>query len=83
MQMRSYYNSGITKPYAFRKEQLINLKGALKKYEKQFHEALYADLKKSPEECWGTERGCLLSEINGALKNRKEWMQADLVATNL
>ncbi len=83
MQMRSYYNSGITKPYAFRKEQLINLKGALKKYEKQFHEALYADLKKSPEECWVTETGFLLSEINAALKNLKEWMQPDLVATNL
>ena len=83
MQMRSYYNSGATKSYAFRKEQLIKLKGALKKYEKQFHEALYTDLKKSPEECWVTETGFLLSEINATLKNLKEWMQPDLVATNL
>lgn len=83
MQMRSYYNSGITKPYAFRKEQLIKLKSALKKYEKQFHEALYTDLKKSPEECWVTETGFLLSEINATLKNLKKWMQPDLVATNL
>ena len=83
MQMRSYYNSGATKSYAFRKEQLIKLKGALKKYEKQFHEALYTDLKKSPEECWVTETGFLLSEINATLKNLKEWMEPDLVATNL
>ena len=83
MQMRSYYNSGATKSYAFRKEQLIKLKGALKKYEKQFHEALYTDLKKSPEECWVTETWFLLSEINATLKNLKEWMQPDLVATNL
>lgn len=83
MQMRSYYNSGITKSYAFRKEQLIKLKNALKKYEKQFHEALYTDLKKSPEECWVTETGFLLSEINATLKNLKKWMQPDLVATNL
>ncbi len=83
MQMRSYYNSGITKPYAFRKEQLIKLKEALKKYEKQLHEALYTDLKKSPEECWVTETGFLLSEINTTLKNLKKWMQPDLVATNL
>ncbi len=83
MQMRSYYNSGITKPYAFRKKQLIKLKSALKKYEKQFHEALYTDLKKSPEECWVTETGFLLSEINATLKNLKKWMQPDLVATNL
>lgn len=83
MQMRSYYNSGATKSYAFRKEQLIKLRDAIKKYERQFHEALYTDLKKSPEECWVTETGFLLSEINAALKNLKGWMQPDLVATNL
>ena len=32
-QMRNYFNSGITKPYAFRKEQLKKLKDAVKKYE--------------------------------------------------
>jgi len=83
MQMRSYYNSGITKPYAFRKEQLIKFRDAIKKYEKPLHEAMYTDLKKSPEECWVTETGFLLSEINAALKNIKEWMQHVHVPTNL
>ncbi len=83
MQMRSYYNSGITKPFAFRREQLQKLRGAVKKYETQLHEALYTDLKKSPEECWVTETGFLLSEINATLKNIKEWMQPDHVPTNL
>ena len=83
MQMRSYYNSGNTKPYAFRKEQLIKLRNAVKKYEKPFHEALYSDLKKSPEECWVTETGFLLTEINNTIKNLKGWMQPDLVSTNL
>jgi aldehyde dehydrogenase (NAD+) len=81
--MRKYFETGATKPYAFRKEQLKKLRIALLKYETAFHEALYADLKKSPEECWVTETGFLLSEINATLKSFKAWMQPDLVKTNL
>jgi aldehyde dehydrogenase (NAD+) len=83
MQMRRYYDTGITRSYAFRKEQLIKFRNAVKKYEKQLHEALYADLKKSPEECWVTETGFLISEINATLKGLKRWMQPELVSTNL
>jgi aldehyde dehydrogenase (NAD+) len=83
IQMRNYFNSGITKPYSFRKDQLIKLRDAVKKYEKQIHDALYADLKKSPEECWVTETGFLLSEINNTLKHLKSWMDPETVSTNL
>ena len=81
--MRSYYNSGVTKPYAFRKEQLQKLKDAIKLYEQDLHTALYTDLKKSAEESWVTETGFLLSEINATLKNLKHWMQPEHTATNL
>ncbi len=81
--MRRYFESSATKPYAFRKEQLQKLRAALLKYEAAFHTALYSDLKKSPEECWVTETGFLLSEINATLKSFKEWMQPELVPTNL
>jgi aldehyde dehydrogenase (NAD+) len=81
--MRLFYESGNTKGYAFRKEQLQKLRSALLKYEGAFHTALYDDLKKSPEESWVTETGFLLSEINATLKNLKEWMQPNLVKTNL
>ncbi len=81
--MRSYFNSGITKPYAFRKEQLQKLRDAVKKYESRIHNALYTDLKKSPEECWITETGFLLSEIKNTLKHLKDWMQPESVSTNL
>jgi len=83
MQMRAYFESGITKPYAFRKEQLKKLQQAVKKYEQQLHEALHIDLKKSPEECWVTETGFLLSEVNNILKHLKGWMQPEMVSTNL
>ena len=82
-QMRSYFNSGSTKPYTFRKEQLQKLRDAVKKYESEIHDALYTDLKKSPEECWITETGFLLSEIKNTLKHLKDWMQPERVSTNL
>lgn len=81
--MRRYYDSGVTKNQVYRREQLIKLRDAVKKYEKQFHEALYTDLKKNPEECWVTETGFLLSEINATLKGLKHWMQPEMVGTNL
>ncbi len=81
--MRQYFESGVTKTYAFRKEQLIKLKTALLKYENEFNNALYCDLKKSPEECWVTEIGFVLTELNATIKNFKNWMQPDLVKTNL
>ncbi len=83
MKMRGYYDGGITKKHVFRKEQLVKLRDAVKKYERQFHEALYADLKKSPEECWVTETGFLISEINATIKGLKQWMQPEMVGTNL
>ncbi|MFZ1785028.1 MAG: aldehyde dehydrogenase [Ferruginibacter sp.] len=83
LQMRSYFDSGVTKPYSFRKEQLKKLQAAVKKHETAIHEALYTDLKKSPEECWVTETGFLLSEISFTLKNLKNWMQHELISTNL
>jgi aldehyde dehydrogenase (NAD+) len=83
MQMRDYFDSGATKTYDFRKAQLKKLQTAVKKYELPLHEALYTDLKKSPEECWVTETGFLLSEISNTLKHLKRWMQPELVSTNL
>jgi aldehyde dehydrogenase (NAD+) len=41
------------------------------------HAALYADLKKSPEESWVTETGFVRSEISNALKSLEEWMQPE------
>lgn len=81
--MRKYFESGITKPHAFRKEQLKKLQSAVKKYENQLHAALHTDLKKSPEECWVTETGFLLSEVSNILKHLKSWMQPEMVSTNL
>jgi aldehyde dehydrogenase (NAD+) len=81
--MRTFFDSGATRSYAFRKKQLHLLKRAIEQYEQAIYEALYADLKKSPEECWVTENGMVLGEINQAIKNLHRWMKPARVSTNL
>ncbi len=81
--LRSYYNSHATKPYAFRKKQLQLLKQTLLANEKKIEQALYADLKKNPEETYATETGLVLAEINVALKNLHIWMEPQPAGTNL
>jgi aldehyde dehydrogenase (NAD+) len=81
--IRNYYNSGITKTYSFRKQQLEKLRDLVIAHEQEIYAALYKDLKKSPEECWITENGFLLAEINTGLKKLSSWMQPKKVSTNL
>lgn len=81
--MRSYFNSGATKSYAFRKQQLLALKEVVTAHEEKIYAALYTDLKKSKEECWVTENGFFLAELNDTLSHLKEWMEPESVSTNL
>src|SRR5258705_9808269 len=81
--LRDYFNSGITKEYSFRKEQLKKLKTSILKHEQALYDALYADLKKNPEETWVTETGLVISELNAAIKDLHQWMQPENVETNL
>lgn len=82
-QMRLYYESGVTKPYAFRRQQLLKLKNAVARYEAEIYEALHADLHKSKEECWVTENGFFLTELKDTIANLKNWMEPAAVPTNL
>ncbi len=81
--MRDYFNSGATRTYAFRKQQLLAFKTCIKKYETEIYSALYADLKKVPEESWFTENGLLMQELNHTLSHLEEWMQPVRTRTNL
>ncbi|MGB8193351.1 MAG: aldehyde dehydrogenase [Chitinophagaceae bacterium] len=81
--MRRFFDSGATRSYEFRKMQLQKLKASLEQYEQELHNALYSDLKKSPEESWVTETGFLASEINTSLKKLRQWMQPKRANTNL
>ena len=81
--MRQYFNSGATKSFAFRKEQLKKLKTSILNHEQDLYDALFADLKKSPEEVWATETGMVITELNAAAKNLRNWMRPEKVATNI
>jgi aldehyde dehydrogenase (NAD+) len=81
--LRDNYDSGVTRPYAFRRQQLLALKKTLLKYEREINDALYMDLKKSPEESYGTELGLVLADISFTLKNLHKWMRPKRASTNL
>lgn len=81
--LRSFYASGATRTFRYRKEQLQKLKATITSHEQEIYAALYADLKKSPEECWVTENGFIIAEINNMLRNVERWMQPEAVNTNL
>jgi aldehyde dehydrogenase (NAD+) len=83
IEMRRYVDSGATRSYEFRKHQLEALRDAILKYEKDIYEALFKDLKKSPEEAYATEIGLVLTEIRLALKNLSKWTEPTHVRTNL
>ncbi len=80
---RRFFESGATKPYAFRKQQLERLRTAIRNREQAIQDALYADLKKSPEEAWITETGFVLAEIRHTLNHLQKWMKPERVGTNL
>lgn len=81
--MRSFFQSGATLSSSFRKEQLKKLRAAILENEQALYDALYKDLRKSAEECWVTELGLVIAEINIALKNIDNWMSPERVGTNL
>jgi aldehyde dehydrogenase (NAD+) len=81
--MRDHFRSGVTLPASFRKAQLKKLKQAILAHEQELYQALDADLKKSPEECWVTELGLVIAEINVALKHLDNWMAPQRKGTNL
>ncbi|MBI1344011.1 MAG: aldehyde dehydrogenase family protein [Terrimonas sp.] len=83
MALRDFYDSGKTRSYSFRKEQLIKLKHVLLQHEQAINEALYKDLKKTPEEVWVTEIGIVIAEISTAIKKLHRWMQPERKSTNL
>jgi len=81
--LRSYFTSGATRSYAFRKTQLEKFKEVLLANEAAINQALYTDLKKSPEEAYASELGLLLAEINLAIKKLKQWMRPVKAGTDL
>ena len=81
--IRSFFETGTTRSYDFRRKQLVRLKEAVMKYEHEIYASMHADLKKSPEECWATENGFLIAEINAAITNLRHWMEPERARSTL
>jgi aldehyde dehydrogenase (NAD+) len=80
---KQYYDTGITKDYTFRKQQLIKLKHVIISHEKEITEALCKDLGKSSFESYTTEIGFCLHSISRTLRHLKRWMKPKKVKTPL
>ena len=80
---RAFFRSGATRSYAYRKKQLVKLKAAIKKFEKQILEALYQDLGKPEFEAYASEVGIVYDEINYTLKHLRDWMDPESSSTSI
>ncbi|HEY4206018.1 MAG TPA: aldehyde dehydrogenase family protein, partial [Puia sp.] len=81
--MRRYFQTGSVRSYAQRRRHLLTLRACLLQHEAEIAAALYADLKKSREESYGTETGLVIAELNTTLKHLKRWMRPKRAGTNL
>lgn len=70
---RAFFNSGATRPLAFRRAMLKKLKAAILSREKDILAAVYRDLGKSDFEAFTTEIVLVLREIDTMLRNLGKW----------
>ncbi|MET0955172.1 MAG: aldehyde dehydrogenase family protein [Cryobacterium sp.] len=81
--MRAGFDSGRTRPIAWRRAQLSALRRLLVENQGALHAALYADLRKSPTEADLTEIGILVREIDHTLRHLGRWLKPRRVAVPL
>ncbi|WP_374969760.1 aldehyde dehydrogenase family protein [Terrabacter sp. BE26] len=70
---REAFDSGRTKPRAWREGQLRALRTLLVEHEHEVAEALHGDLGKSATEAWITETGFVVREIDHTLRHLRAW----------
>ncbi len=78
---RNFFESGKTRKYEFRIEQLKKLKNSIKEYEDDIIKAMKIDLGKPTFEAFTSEIGILYEELNIAIKNLSSWMKKKSVST--
>jgi len=81
--LQRYFDSGATRSFEWRREQLRGLDVFLHEREAAIAEAVHADLGKPVAETWLTETGYLCTEIRYALRNLRRWMRPKRVGVPL
>ena len=79
--LRSVYDSGRTRPLAWRKQQLVQMIRMLEENEADFLAALRTDLGKPAVEGFITDIAFVTGEVKLMLKNLKKWNRAERVPT--
>ncbi|MEY3595941.1 MAG: hypothetical protein RL576_1355, partial [Actinomycetota bacterium] len=79
--LRTTYNSGKTRPLAWRKQQLEALVRMMEDNEAAFSAALKADLGKPDVEGFITDIAFVTSEVKAMIKNLKKWNKPQRVPT--
>ena len=74
-QTRAAFDRGVTKPYAWRVEQLSGLRRLHVEHESEIAEALEEDLGKAGVESWVTEIGFVVAEIDHTLRRLRSWLR--------
>lgn len=80
---RVFFQSGKTRPLAFRLDSLRRLKASLIEHEDGINQALREDLNKPPFEAYMTETGIVLSELRFLERNLPRWIRERRVRTPL
>lgn len=78
---RTFFSLGQTKEVNYRLVQLRQFKKSIKRYQERIQQALWEDLRKSPEEAYLTEISIVLQEIDFHLENLKKWAVPEKVST--
>ncbi|WP_448562632.1 aldehyde dehydrogenase family protein [Trichothermofontia sp.] len=78
-QQRQFFATGRTRPLAFRRAQLQQLRRQIVAHEAQILEALHTDLRKPQFEAYGAEIYLVLEEIDRAIKHLPTWMRPQRV----
>ncbi len=80
---RSYFKSGATRTYDFRKKALKDLRESIKTHEQELLDALHQDLHKPAFEGFLSDIGTIYQELEHTLSHLKEWMRTEHVGTPL
>lgn len=80
---RQYFESGMTRELAFRRQALIRLREAVREREAVLFQALEADLGKSETEAYATELGMVYSEIRYLLGHLRQLARPKRAKTGL
>ncbi|MCW4457924.1 aldehyde dehydrogenase family protein [Microbacterium sp. MPKO10] len=81
--VRGAFERGVTKPYAWRREQLEALRSMILDNQEILERALFRDLGKHATEAQTTEIGFVLTELDHTLRHLRRWLRPRRVAVPL